>query len=127
MMSEREANETAKYGEVLRWSSDSGEDESPQHVLETDQPQASDSEGPTELGVMMGRVSIPETQAELVERSGEVNHWSPEREEVEGDGSHWTIEARAERFGKPGQVLAHGNVSSQCASPCISEFESYLA
>jgi hypothetical protein len=58
-------------------------------------------------GAVMGRVFIPETQAELVERSGEVTHWSPEREEVEGDGSHWTIEARAERFGKLGQVLAH--------------------
>ncbi len=39
MMSEREASECAKYGEVLRWSTDSGEDEAyPQHDLAGETP-----------------------------------------------------------------------------------------
>ncbi len=59
----------------------------------------------------MQRFVILETQADLVERSGEVTQWSPERKEVEGDGSHWTIEARVEQFGKLGQVLKPSTVS----------------
>ncbi len=35
LMSEREANECAEHGEVLRWSTDSGEDEYPQVTVET--------------------------------------------------------------------------------------------
>jgi hypothetical protein len=61
----------------------------------------------------MQRVIIPETQADLVERSDEVTQWSPEREEVEGDDSHWTIEARAEQFGKLGQVFKPSTVSKK--------------
>ncbi len=43
LMSEREVNECAQHGEVLRWSTDSGEDEYPQL-----QHEAVESEEPTE-------------------------------------------------------------------------------
>jgi hypothetical protein len=35
LMSEREANECSEHGEVLRWSTDSGEDEYPQVTVQT--------------------------------------------------------------------------------------------
>ncbi len=47
-MSEREADEVARHGEVLRWSSDSDEDKAKDN--------ASDSEEPTEFGVVWERV-----------------------------------------------------------------------
>ena len=57
MMSEREVNECAQHGEVLRWSTDSGEDEYPQL-----QHEAVESEEPTEFGVVWERFVIRETQ-----------------------------------------------------------------
>ena len=61
-MSEREANETAEHGEVLRWSTDSGEDEYPQVTVETVEQTMTDSEEPTEFGVVWERFVIKETQ-----------------------------------------------------------------
>ncbi len=53
MMSERESEEVALHGEVLRWSTDSGEDEFPQIDVQSVIEQAtSDSEQPTEFGVV---------------------------------------------------------------------------
>ncbi len=63
MMSEREADECAEHGEVLRWSTDSGEDVYPQPVLESVHLQASDSDEPTEFGVVWERFVIQETDA----------------------------------------------------------------
>jgi hypothetical protein len=63
MMSEREADEMAEHGEVLRWSTDSGEDVYPQPVLESVHLEASDSEEPTEFGVVWERFVIQETDA----------------------------------------------------------------
>jgi hypothetical protein len=59
MMSEREADECAEHGEVLRWSrpTDSGEDQYPQMQNET-----VESEEPTEFGVVWERFVIRETQ-----------------------------------------------------------------
>ena len=48
LMSEREADEVARHGEVLRWSSDSDEDKAKDND--------SDSEEPTEFGVVWERV-----------------------------------------------------------------------
>jgi hypothetical protein len=63
LMSQREeANECAEHGEVLRWSTDSGEDEYPQVTVETVDKAASDSEEPTEFGVVWERFVIRETQ-----------------------------------------------------------------
>jgi hypothetical protein len=62
LMSQREANECAEHGEVLRWSTDSGEDEYPQVTVETCDKAASDSEEPTEFGVVWERFVIRETQ-----------------------------------------------------------------
>jgi hypothetical protein len=63
MMSEREVDECAEHGEVLRWSTDSGEDVYPQPVLESVHLQASDSEEPAEFGVVWERFVIQETDA----------------------------------------------------------------
>ena len=57
LMREREVNECAQHGEVLRWSTDSGEDEYPQL-----QHEAVESEEPTEVGVVWERFVIRETQ-----------------------------------------------------------------
>jgi hypothetical protein len=62
LMSEREANECAEHGEVLRWSTDSGEDEYPQVTVGTVEQAISDSEEPTEFGVVWERFVIRETQ-----------------------------------------------------------------
>ncbi len=54
MMSQREADECARHGEVLRWSSDSDEDEvskAKKRTVHLD----SDSEEPTEFGVVWER------------------------------------------------------------------------
>ncbi len=62
MMSAREADECAQYGEVLRWSTDSEEDVYPQPAItETVVREASDSEEPTEFGVVWERFIINET------------------------------------------------------------------
>ncbi len=50
LMSEREADEVARHGEVLRWSSDSDDEKTNDSV--------SDSEDPTELGVVWSVFSI---------------------------------------------------------------------
>jgi hypothetical protein len=53
MMSEREVDECTQHGEVLRWSTDSGEDEEyPQPTLHSNQAEVLDSEGPTQLEVV---------------------------------------------------------------------------
>jgi hypothetical protein len=51
-MSEREADEVARHGEVLRWSSDSDEEKAKDN--------ASDRKEPTEFGVVWERVSHQE-------------------------------------------------------------------
>jgi beta-lactam-binding protein with PASTA domain len=62
LMSEREANETAEHGEVLRWSTDSGEEEYPQTTMQTVEQALSDSEEPTEFGMVWERFVIRETE-----------------------------------------------------------------
>ncbi len=107
MMSYRESQETAQYGEVLRWSSDSeGETAAQQDTT--------DSEEPTELGVVWERLVIKETQ-----------HSARDIVDMNGNGTTFTIEARDDR-----SALVNGNVeanSSKAASPSLSEFEAFLS
>jgi hypothetical protein len=65
LMSQREANECAEHGEVLRWSTESDEDEYPQVTVQTVEQAASDSEEPTEFGVVWERFVIRETEDNL--------------------------------------------------------------
>ncbi len=46
----------AEHGEVLRWSSDSGEDEYPQQEIQSVQQETADNEEPTEFGGGVGAV-----------------------------------------------------------------------
>ncbi len=62
MMSERECDEMLEHGEVLRWNTDSGEDEYPQIDGQSTEKVPSDSEEPTEFGVVWERFLIKETE-----------------------------------------------------------------
>ncbi len=125
MMSDREATEVAQHGEVLRWSSDSeGEDEGGASKTDCNVADEVESEEPTEFGVIWERFVIPETEACDIERTGDESDEKTERDEVHGNGSHWTIEARKERVA----VVLEDDLktSSTTASPCMQDFESFL-
>ncbi len=119
LMSDREATEVAQHGEVLRWSSDSeGEDEGGSKKTDCDVPDVVESEEPTEFGVDWERFVIPETDACEIDRIGD------DIDEVDCNGSHFTIESRKERAVVPGEEKT--KTASTCASPCLHEFESFL-
>ena len=125
MMSDREATEVAQHGEVLRWSSDSeGEDEGGPSKTDCNVADEGDSEEPTEFGVIWERFVVPETEACDIERTGNESDGKTERDEVHGNGSDWTIEARKERVVVD---LEHNpKTTSTSASPCMQEFETFL-
>ena len=62
MMSERESDEMAQHGEVLRWSTESSDNEYPQIDVQAAALATSDSEEPTEFGVVWERFVIKETE-----------------------------------------------------------------
>jgi hypothetical protein len=83
-----------------------------------------ESEEPTEFGVVWERFIIPETEACDIDRTGDESDGKTERDEVDGNGSHFTIESRKERslvFGED-----ETKTSSTTASPSMNEFESFL-
>jgi hypothetical protein len=112
-MSEREADECAQYGEVLRWSTDSEEDVYPQPAMESVVREASDSEEPTEFGVVWERFIIqetdgmdgrdPDTRLEITTRS---------KDPVGISASNITSPVAAEP------------IAMDAVSPCLSAFES---
>jgi hypothetical protein len=59
--SNRETKETADYGEVLRWSTESGDDELPHEKTHSVQQETVDSEEPTEFGLVYDRYIMKET------------------------------------------------------------------
>jgi hypothetical protein len=83
-----------------------------------------ESEEPTEFGVIWERFVVPETEACDIERPGDESDGKTERDEVHGNGSDWTIEARKERV----VVVLEDDLKtcSTSASPCMQEFESFL-
>ncbi len=107
LMSEREANECSEHGEVLRWSTDSSEDEYPQLPFETEE-----SEEPTEFGVVWERFVIRETE--------NVNGGLPTTESVITTATQDTIGICATNCSS--SSTAPPAVMEQ--SPCISEYES---
>ncbi len=125
MMSDREATEVAQHGEVLQWSSDSdGEDEGGANKTDLNVEEVVESEEPTEFGVIWERFVVPETEACVIEQTGEESDGRTERDEVHGNGLDWTIEARKEQ-----RILVGADepkTSATSASPGIEEFESFL-
>ncbi len=120
MMSDREATEMAQRGEVLRWSSDSeGEDEGGSNKTDCNVQDEVESEEPTEFGVVWERFVIPETEACDIDRTGDEGDGKTERDELDGNGSHWTIEARKERVVVLGED--ERKTSSTSAFPCMQE------
>jgi hypothetical protein len=106
-MSEREANECSEHGEVLRWSTDSSEDEYPQLPCETEE-----SEEPTEFGVAWERFVIRETE--------DMHGGLPTTGSVISTATHDTT-----------GICSSNEASSSTAppivteqSPCMSEYES---
>jgi hypothetical protein len=89
MMSERESNETAQHGEVLRWSNDSeGEDQGGSKKTDLNVQDEFESEELTEFGVVWERFVIPETEAGDIDRTGDERDAKTDRDEVHGNGSH---------------------------------------
>jgi hypothetical protein len=110
---------------VLRWSSDSeGEDEEGSNKTDLNVQDAVESEEPTEFGVVWERFVVPETEACDIDRTGDESDGKTERDELVGNGSHWTIEARKERVVVLGEDKS--KTSSTSASPCMHEFETFL-
>jgi hypothetical protein len=83
-----------------------------------------ESEEPTEFGVVWERFVIPETEACDIDRTGDESDGKTERDELDGNGSHWTIEARKERVVVLGEDKS--KTSSTTASPCMHEFETFF-
>ena len=107
LMSEREASECATHGEVLRWSTDSGEDKGcPQPTVQLVQEESLDSEGPTEFrGV-----------------------WEPivqqNSNDVAGDTPTRTVAVGTCGSDVPGNTVMNAVSPITAVSPCLSEFES---
>jgi hypothetical protein len=107
LMSEREASECATHGEVLRWSSDSGEDEvCPQPTLQLVQEEALDSEGPTEFRGVWERVVQQDSN------------------DVAGDTPTRTVEVGTRGSDVVGNKVMNAVSPITAVSPCLSEFES---
>ncbi len=83
-----------------------------------------ESEEPTEFGVVWERFVIPEMEACDIDRTGDESDGKTECDELDGNGSHWTIEAWKERV----VVLREdeSKTSSTSASPCMHEFDFFL-
>ncbi len=113
LMSEREANECAEHGEVLRWSTDSDEDEYPQVTVQTVEQATSDSEEPTEFGVVWERFVIRETEDNLgVPTTGGLEITSRNEDSVGIRGSN------------AGSPTAVSKITVEDESPILSEYES---
>jgi hypothetical protein len=110
---------------LTRWSSDSeGEDLGGSKKTDLNEPDEVESEEPTEFGVVWERFVIPETEACDIDRTGDKSDAKTDRDEVHGNGYHWTIEARKERVVVVGED--EGTTSSTSASPCIVEFKTFF-
>jgi hypothetical protein len=119
LMREREADECAQFGEVQRWSTDSGEDGAP----EVD----GESEEPTEFGVVWERYVIKETEeAEMDPIGGDMARQmnKPHTDGIVCNGEQWMIAARKERTESGSANLL--NATSQVPSPSLSDFEAFL-
>ncbi len=108
VMSEREANECAQHGEVLRWSTDSGEDEYPQL-----QQEEVESEEPTEFGVVCERFVIRETQ-----------HMDGALSRTGGVITTATNDTIGICDSNEDSVLQAPQIGMEQTSPCLSEYES---
>ena len=116
MLSYREAIEMAEHGEVLRYSTDSGSEGG------VDFNNVGDSEGETEL-VCRSWV-VKETQEADIMQSDNESEAKTDRDELNGNGERWSIEARTDR-----SPVAHSSQSpstTTAASPNITEFEAFL-
>ena len=110
---------------MLRWSSDSeGEDEEGSNKTDLNVQDVVESEEPAKFGVVWERFVIPETEACDIDRTGDEGDGKTERDELDGNGSHFTIEARKERAVVLGEDKS--KTSSTAASPCMHEFETFL-
>ena len=115
----------AQHGEVLRWCSDSeGDDEVGSNKTDCNVQDEVESEEPTEFGVVWERFIIPETEACDIDRTGDDSDGKTVLDEVDGNGSLFTIESRKERARVVGEDET--KTSSSTASPCMNEFESFL-
>ncbi len=114
MISERESTEMAQHGEVLRWSTDSGEDEYPQTRVQTIEEDRSDSEEPTEFGVVWERFVIRETEDILAVPSTTGLEITTRNQD--------TVGIRVSNAGSPTAVP---KITMEVESPCLSEYESY--
>ncbi len=103
----------AEHGEVLRWSTDSGEDECPQKELQSVEQATVDSEEPTEFGVVWEWVVIretddmaggpPSTRLEITTRNND------------------TIGIWGSNAGSPSSSA--DPIAMEEQSPCLSEYE----
>ena len=114
LMSEREANKCARHGEVLRWSSDSDENEDKKGKNTTVNVD-SDSEEPTEFGVVW-------------ERYDEINKQDGSTKQVE---VVIDIEDDKPKASSTAESPSRGNGKdvappSAASSPHLSEFEALL-
>jgi hypothetical protein len=119
LMSEREADECAQFGEVQRWSTDSEEDGAPEVEGE--------SEEPTEFGVVWEHYIIKETEeAEMDPIGGDMARQinEPHTDGIVCNGEQWMVAARMERTESGSANLR--NATSQVPSPSLSDFEAYL-
>ena len=119
LMSEREATECARYGEVQRWSTDS--------EVDVECEDDGESEEPTEFGVVWERHVIKETEEAEMDPIGadmEGQKEQPHHDVVVRDGEQWMLEARKERTESPGANVP--NEASQVPSPSLSDFEAFL-
>jgi hypothetical protein len=118
-MSEREATECARYGEVQRWSTDS--------EVDVECEDDGESEEPTEFGVVWERHVIKETEEAEMDPIGtdlEGQMEQPHHDVVLRDGEEWMLEARKERTESPDAIIP--NEASQVPSPSLSDFEAFL-
>jgi hypothetical protein len=114
MMSERESTEMAQHGEVLRWSTDSGEDEYPQTRVQTVEEDRPDSEEPTEFGVVWERFVIRETEDILAVPSSTTGLEITTRNK----------DTVGIRVSNAGSSTAVPEITMEVESPCLSEYES---
>jgi hypothetical protein len=107
MMSEREASECAQHGEVLRWITDSGEDEVyPQPILQLVEEDALDSEGPTEFRGVWEQVVQQDSN------------------DVAGDTPTRNVEVGTRGSDVVGNQVMNAESPNPGVSPCLPEFES---
>ncbi len=112
MCSYKEAIETVKYGEPLRWSSDSeGENTCDKGKRATTKHDTEESEGPTELRVT--RWLIPETEEGDQDITDNTIETTTTKDHIESETG-------------TNALLPNETLKSTAASPAVSEFENYL-